>query len=119
MKNVQQKAKKMPKSSVPVQAVVETNDIYHVHEYIAANYMNKWYISQIKDADSKDNTVEVSFLETKKAIFQWPTRHDVIWVDISSVLCNVSDSNPSGKSKCMLVMNLNDIKMIKEIFGKL
>ena len=41
LKNMQQKAKKMPKSSVPVQAVVETNDIYHVHEYIAANYMNK------------------------------------------------------------------------------
>ena len=61
----------MPKSLVPVQAVVETNDIYHVHEYIAVNYMNKWYISQIKDADSGDNTVDV-FLETKKPMFQWP-----------------------------------------------
>ena len=75
----------MPKSSVPMQAVVETNDIYHVHEYITANYTNKWYISQIKDADSEDNTVEV-FLEAKKAIFQWSVRPDVIWIDISSVL---------------------------------
>ena len=109
----------MPKSSVPVQVVVETNDIYHVHEYIAANYMNKWYIGQIKDADSEDNTAEVSFIETKKAMFQWPARHDVIWIDISSVLCKVSDPKPSGKSKHMLVMNPNNIKKIEEIFGKL
>ena len=60
----------MPKSTVPVQAVVETNDICQRHEYIAANYMNKWYVGQIKDAYSEDNTVEVSFLETKKAMFQ-------------------------------------------------
>ena len=81
--------------------------------------MNKWYIGQIKDADSEDNTVEVSFLKTKKAMFQWPARPDVIWVDICSVLCKVSDPKLSGKSKHMLVMNLNDIKMIEEIFGKL
>ena len=72
LKNVQQKAKEMPESSVPLQAVVETNDIYHVHEYITANYMTKWNIGQIKDADSEDNTVEISFLETKKTMFQWP-----------------------------------------------
>ena len=72
--------------------------------------MNKWYIGQIKDANSEDNTVEVSFLETKKAMFQWPARPDVIWIDISNVLCKVSDPKPSGKSECMLVMNPNDIK---------
>ena len=104
----------MPKSSVPAPAIVETNT--RVHEYIAANYMNKWYIGQIKDADSKDNKVEVSFLETKKAMFQWPVRPDVIWVDISGVLCKVSDHKLSGKSKHMLVMNPNDRKMIEEIF---
>ena len=90
LKNVQQKAKKMPKSSVPVQAVVETNDIYHVHEYIAANYMNKWYIGQMKDADSEDNTVEVSFLETKKAMFQWSVTPDVIWVVFSAKCLTLS-----------------------------
>ena len=81
--------------------------------------MNKWYIGQIKDADSEDNTVEVFFLEAKKAMFQWQAISDVIWVDISSVLCKVSDPKPSGKSKRMLVMNLNDINNIEEIFGKL
>ena len=110
MKNVQQNAKKMRKYSVSVQAVVETNDIYHVHEYIAANYMKMWYIGQIKGADSEDNTAEFSFLKIKKAMFQWPVRPDVIWVDISSVLCKVSDPKPFGKSKRMLVMNSNDIK---------
>ena len=49
----------------------------------------KQYIGQIKAADSEDNTVEVSFLETKKAMFQWPARPDVIWVDINCVLCIV------------------------------
>ena len=78
LKNVQQKTKKIPKSSVPMPTVVETNGIYHVHKYIAANYMNNWYISQIKDADSEDNTVEISFVETKKAMFQWSVRPDMI-----------------------------------------
>ena len=72
--------------------------------------MNKWCIGQIKDADSEDNTVEISFLETKKAMFQWPARPDMIWLDISSVLCKVSDPKPSG----MLVMNPNDIKRLRK-----
>ena len=79
--------------------------------------MNKWYIGQMKDADSEENTDEVFFLETKKAMFQWPVRPEVIWVDISSVLCRVSDSKSSGKFKCMLVMN--DMKKTEEIFAKL
>ena len=52
-------------------------------------------------------------------MFQWPARPDVIWVDISSVLCKVSDTKLSGKSKRMLVMNPNDIKMIEKILSKL
>ena len=41
-------------------------------DYVAAKYLDKWYVGKVLDIDYADNTVEISFLEHKKKAFQWP-----------------------------------------------
>lgn len=116
---IQQK-KSRPEPELRIQSeLLEKNDTYTIDEYVAAVYLDNWYIGQIRDIDTDDNTVEVSFLEKKKSLFQWPSRSDIIWVDNSSVLCKISPPKPSGKSKRMLVVNPIDIIKIEELFSRL
>ncbi|VDI81992.1 Hypothetical predicted protein [Mytilus galloprovincialis] len=88
---------------------------YSIADYVAAIYLNKWYIAQIKTIDIEDNTIEISFLEKKKAMFQWPSRSDIIWVDRKDILCKISNPQPSVKSKRMLKVNHEDAAKIEKL----
>ncbi len=84
--------------------------------FVAAVYLGHWYIGRITQVDKSDQTLEISFLEKKKSLFQWPKRADIIWVDCDDVVCEVAAPVPSGKSKRMLSLNKDDITLVERLF---
>jgi hypothetical protein len=96
----------------------EKAERYDVDDYIAALYLGRWYIGKIITVDEEDSTFEVTFLQQKKRMFQWPSRPDVIWVDYSDILCKVSTPVTSGKSKRMLLITDSDIDKVEILFVK-
>ena len=51
-----------------------------VNNYVAAVYEEKWYVGKILSIDNSDKTVEISFMERKINLYQWPRRSDKLWV---------------------------------------
>ena len=69
------------------------------------------------DIDEIDDEVEVNFLEPKKNLFQKPRNSDsAIWVPTNSILCKISDPEPTGKSKRMYKLSENDREQIIKLF---
>ncbi|WAR17258.1 hypothetical protein MAR_031852 [Mya arenaria] len=104
--------------SVPDSVSIDTQEKYHAGDYVAASYLNRWYIGEIMNCDDEDNTYEITFLEKRKKMFQWPTRPDEIWVNYDDILCKVSTPVASGKSKRMLVLPDNDFERVERLFDK-
>lgn len=94
-------------------ALAET---YHTDEFVAAKYGNACYVGKVLTIDIEDDTLEISFLEQKKQMFQWPFRPDVIWVEIKDIICTIAAPEPSGKSKRMLKIKEEDLKKIQELY---
>lgn len=105
-------------SSVPAPEILETKTKIKQTDFVAAIYLNKWYIGQVINTDPDDDTFEVSFLEQKKKSFQWPHRSDIIWVDSNNIICKVSAPQTIGKSKRMLSIDYNDINRVEALFSR-
>jgi len=57
-------------------------------DYVPALYDKDWYIVKVTDIDYTDNEVEVSFMQKRKNLYQWPRNSDVIWIEKDNVLCS-------------------------------
>ena len=57
-----------------------------VNYYVAALYCNKWYIGKCVTIDENEMEVEISFMETKKTLFQCPRHPDIVWVKFSEII---------------------------------
>ncbi|KAH3706166.1 hypothetical protein DPMN_065547 [Dreissena polymorpha] len=86
------------------------------NDYVAAKYLDNWYVGKVLDVDGEDNTVKISFFEHKKKAFQWSYRPDIIWVDHDQILCKVTKQTPVGKSKRMLQILPTDMKLGEDMF---
>ena len=94
---------------------IDPKETYHVDDYVAASYLGHWYICKIMNCDDEDNTFEITFLQKRKRMFQWPTRPDEIWVNYEDILCKVL---ASGKSKRMLVLRDGDFERVEQVFDQ-
>lgn len=97
---------------------IDPKETYHVDDYVAASYLGHWYIGKIMNCDDEDNTFEITFLQKRKRMFQWPTRPDEIWVNYEDILCKVSTPLASGKSKRMLVLRDGDFERVEQVFDQ-
>ena len=53
------------KSPVPNLEILENETEIKQNDFVAAVYLDKWYIGQVINTDPDDNTFEISFLEQK------------------------------------------------------
>jgi len=83
---------------------------------VAALYDKDWFIGKVTDIDDTDNEVEVSFMQKKKNLYQWPRNPDVIWIEKDDVLCTVNAPTETGKSKRMFRITDADEAIIIEKF---
>lgn len=83
-------------------------------DFVAAVYEGSWYIGQVKDIVEHD--AEISVMQKRRCLFQWPTREDVIWVDCPNVLCKVKELIPYGKSKKMFKLDQEEQEQIEMYF---
>lgn len=89
---------------------------YSIDEYVAAHYCNQWYIGEIQDVDDDDKEIEVSFMQSKKRLFQWPTPPDIIWVKYNDVISKIAAPSASGKSRRMFSMKAGDRERVEQLF---
>jgi hypothetical protein len=95
----------------------EPDCAYQNGDYVAAVYDAKWYIGKIVD-DEDDDQYEITFMEQRKQLYQWPKKEDVIWVDTSSVLCKITEPQPTAKRGRMFRILPHDAANIEQIFGE-
>ena len=95
---------------------VNTLDV-HKEDFVAAIYDGDWFLGKIIDIDMDDGEIEVSFMEKKKSLYQWPRRADRIWVNKSNILCIISEPIETGKTKRMYKISDADLEMIQALYS--
>ncbi|MES9879633.1 MAG: hypothetical protein ABW185_01985 [Sedimenticola sp.] len=81
-----------------------------IDDYVAVVYDDIWYVGKVIVIDDSDDELQISFMQCKKQLFQWPTQMDVVWVAPENVLCVVSPPVPTGRSKRMMKLSEEDYK---------
>ena len=89
--------------------------------FVAAIYEKQWYIGRIEEVDQSDETFHITFMteaKTKQSVkcFQWPRRDDKLWLDISNVLCTITEPLPTGKSRRQFTIPQQDLDKIERLF---
>ena len=92
--------------------------LYLPEEFVAARYGKGWYVGKILQVDEEDQDVEITFLQTEKGLFQWPSQEDIIWVSMKNIICKVPDLIPTGKSQRMFKIPEKTKDEIKALFGE-
>ena len=95
-----------------------TSDDYLADDYVAAVYNGNWYIGQVIQDDKQDRELEISFMQRKKELYQWPSRKDVIWVPYDHVLTKLKPPTASGKTRRMLKFDKEDMKTVVDSFDE-
>ena len=85
-------------------------------KFVACVYCNDWYVGQIEDSDEGEREIQVNFMERTKTLYRWPSRRDMIWVLYKDVLCEISEPQPTAKSKRNFSVKENDVQLIKDLF---
>ena len=91
---------------------------YNNGDFVAAVYQNndaKWYVGKIVDGENGDQ-YEITFMEQRKQLYQWPKKKDMIWVDRSSILCKITEPQPTAKRGRMFKILPHDAENIEQKF---
>ena len=62
---------------------------FAIGDYVAATYLNKWYVGKTLDIDEEDCDAEITFMQRTENFFQWPKHADTLWVNISDILLKI------------------------------
>ena len=93
---------------------------YHTGYFVAAVYEGQWYVGQIvdDDPDSDGYDYQVSFMQKKKMLFQWPRNKDAVWRQKSHILCVIGIPIAlAGKSMRMYRILEDDLAKIERCFS--
>ena len=89
-----------------------------IGQYVAAKYDMSWYIGKIVDIDTEESDVEITFMEKRKQLFNWPRYPDKIWVKTNDILCALDSPVATGKSNRMYKISSKDEQRIVDSFEK-
>ena len=89
---------------------------FAIGDYVAATYLNKWYIGKILAIDEEDCDAEITFMQRTKKLFQWPKHADTLWVNISDILLKIKEPLPARKSQRMYKLCEIDEHNIEHLF---
>lgn len=84
---------------------------YSIDEFVVAKYESRWYIGKIIDEDPDDENgyiYQISFMEKRKNMFQWPMNKDILWCRKTDIAFNLEPPIPSGKSGRMYKLKTDD-----------
>ena len=98
--------------------VSEKKNVFEVNEFVAAIYDDQWYVGLITDKDEEESEIEVNFMEQKKGLFLWPRQKDEIWISERSVLCRISNPEPTGKSQRMYKLSNVEKQKVEKLFAE-
>jgi hypothetical protein len=105
-------------TEVPKPFESDNNDLdLKVDDYVAAIYDSDWYVGKILEIDEDDGEIQISFMEKKKQLYQWPRRIDSLWVGKQSILCTVDNPTETGKSKRLFKLPDLVIKKCSDLFS--
>ena len=78
---------------VPILGLSMTD--FHLGDYVAFVYDQKWYVGLILSLSINHNELEVKSMHPHgpSTFFKWPSRSDIVWVTLSQVLCVVECPN--------------------------
>lgn len=92
----------------------EKEQTYQVGDYVAALYEHELYLGKVIDTDMDDELCyNISFLEKKKAQYQWPRRPDKIWIRKNDIKFDIMEPIPSGKSRKILKISPEDRRKLE------
>ena len=81
-----------------------------IGDYVAATYLNKWYVGKILDIDEEDCDAEITFMQRTKILLQWPKHADTLWVNISDILLKIKEPLLARKSQRMCEADEHNIE---------
>ena len=87
-------------------------------DFVAAVYQQQWYIGKVLSVDPIDDEVELSFMERKKMLYQWPRNSDILWVEARDILGIVETPKPTGKTKRMFQLTSSDSERISLLYNE-
>lgn len=90
---------------------------FDIGDYVCAVYQTKWYIGEVVSIDSPEKEAEISFLEKKKQLLQWPSREDIVWINFQDIICQVMKPVPTGKCQRMFRLVPGDKEKIERAFN--
>ena len=73
--------------------------------HVAAVYDGRWYIGRVLIVDENDSEVEITFMESKKRLLQWPVKPDVRWVPRRNIVCIVEKLQSCAKTARMFKLS--------------
>ena len=96
------------------------SESYKEDDFIAVIYVGAWYVGRIVEIDPDDDGFDyrVTFMQKKKALFQWPSNEDVVWRKKSHILCKTSPPIASGKSERMYRLSKEELEDIESRFSQ-
>lgn len=91
-------------------------DEYSKGDFVAAVYLNKWYVGEIVDKDKGE--LEISFMKSinKCMTFQWPASKDKIWLNCEDILTKIGKPTPTGRTKRAFKLEEQELQLIQTFF---
>ncbi|KAH3706525.1 hypothetical protein DPMN_065912 [Dreissena polymorpha] len=90
-------------------------DEYSKGDFVAAVYLNKWYVGEIVDKDESE--LEISFMKSNKFMtFQWPASKDEIWLKCEDILTKIGKPKPTGRTKRAFKFEEQELQLIQTFF---
>jgi hypothetical protein len=90
---------------------------FDIGDYVCAVYQKQWYIGEVVNIDSPEKEAEISFLEKKRQLLQWPSREDIVWINFQDIICQVMKPVPTGKCQRMFKLVPGDKEKIERTFN--
>lgn len=85
-------------NTVQVVSRSDQNVKYQAGDFMAARYDDKLYIGKIVDCGEYESEYEISSMENKKSLYQWPAKTDCIWIKEHDVFRKLDEPTATGKS---------------------
>lgn len=80
------------KRKVILKSLVLGKSAWETGLYYAVGFENRWYPGLVLEIKSKDSA-RMTFLEPVGKRFKWPTKDDIVDVDIKAIICEMTVQN--------------------------
>lgn len=95
------------KRKVILKSLVLGKSAWETGLYYAVGFENRWYPGLVLDIKSK-GSARMKFLEPVGKRLKWPTKYDIVDVDIKAIICEI-EVTPNATGRLWTVQNVDRI----------